>query len=132
MEDRQYFLLKVGSGLNVPKLIVLSLCIVTTNIVESDVVRVTVETSTSTVYCNLLSSYIETEGTVCSITYGYPQGNCEMFTDSSTTTTGRPGVNLTITFSQDVNIGVEFCYTISLSYGDTTIKIVGNFTTGKV
>ena len=55
-----------------------------------------------------------------------------MFTDSSITTTGWPGVNLTIALSQDVNTGEEFCFTVSLKYGVTTIKIVGSFTSGKV
>ena len=50
-----------------------------------------------------------------------------MYTDSSIPTTGQPGVNLTIPLSQDVNIS-EFCYAISLTYGITKIKIVGNFT----
>ena len=97
---------------------------------EADVVGIIVNTATSTIYCNLLSSYIYTTNTVCSVTYGYPQGSCDRYTDSSVTTTGRPGVNLTIPLSQDVNIGAEFCYTISLKYGVTRILIVGNFTSG--
>ena len=103
---------------------------VVTNIVEADIVGIVVDTTTSTVYCNLLSSYIHTVDAVCSITYGYPQGNCDQYTDSSVTTTGRPGVNLTIPLSQDVNIEVEFCYTVSLKYGVTKFKIIGNFTSG--
>ena len=103
---------------------------VVTNIVEADIVGIIVDTTTSTVYCNLLSSYIYTTDAVCSITYGYPQGNCDQYTDSSVTTTGQPGVNLTIHLSQNVNIGAEFCYTISLKYGITRISIVGNFTSG--
>ena len=103
---------------------------VATNIVEADIVQMNIDTSTSTVYCNLLGSYIETMDAVCSIAYGYPRWNCERYMDSSIVTAGRPGVNLTITLSQCVNIGVEFCYTVSLKYGVTTIKIVGNFTTG--
>ena len=97
---------------------------------EADIVGIIVDITTSTVYCLLLGSYIDTPDAVCSIIYGYPQGNCERYTDSSVTTTGRPGVNLTIPLSQDVNIGAEFCYTVSLKYGVTTIKIIGNFTSG--
>ena len=108
------------------------LFVVVTNIVEANVAQISIDTSTSTVQCNLLSSYIETEDTVCSISYGYPQGNCERYTDSSNITVGQPGINLTITLSEDVNIGVEFCYTASLKYGVTTIKILGNITPGSV
>ena len=97
---------------------------------EADIVGIIVDVTTSTVYCLLLGSYIDTPDAVCSITYGYPQGNCERYTDSSVTTTGQPGVNLTIPLSQDVNTGAEFCYTVSLKYSVTTIKIIGNFTSG--
>ena len=101
-----------------------------TNIVKADIVRINIDTSSSTAYCNLLSSYIETMDVVCSITYGYPQGSCKRYTDSSNTTTGRPGVNLTIHLSQNVNSGEKIGYTVSLRYGLTTIKIVGSATPG--
>ena len=97
---------------------------------EADIVMIIVDITTSTVYCLLLGSFVDTPDAVCSITYGYPQGNCEKYTDSSVTTTGRPGVNLTISLSQDVNTGADFCYTVSVKYGLTTIKIIGNFTSG--
>ena len=103
---------------------------VVTNIVKADIVGIVVKNTTSTVYCNLLGSYIDTPDVVCSITYGYPQGNCDQYTDSSVATTGRPGVNLTIPLSQDVSIGAEICYTVFLKYGVTRIKIIGNFTSG--
>ena len=112
---------------------VLLFCIhaVFTNIVKAGIAQIKIDTSTSTVYCNLLSSYTETMDAVCSITYGYSPGNCDMYTDTSITTTGRPGTNLTIGLSQNVNSGAEFCYIISLKYGVTTVKVVGSFTPGK-
>ena len=98
---------------------------------ESGIVQLNIDTDTSTISCNLLHSYLETVNVVCSITYGYPPGNCDMFTDSSHTTTGRPGINLTIPLSQNVNNGENFCYTVSLKYGLTPINIVGSFVSGK-
>ena len=103
-----------------------SACIVVTDNVEADTVRFSIDASNSVITCHLLNSFVITNDTVCSISYGYPQGNCEMYTDSSIPTTGQPGVNLTISLSQAVNIS-EFCYVISLTYGITKIKIVGNF-----
>ena len=95
-----------------------------------EIVRLSIDTTASTVHCDLLSSYVETIDAVCSITYGYPPENCERYTDSSVFTTGGPGVNLTITLSHDVNNTAEFCYTVSLKYGVTILKIVGNFSLG--
>ena len=105
---------------------------VVTNILKANIVVITISTSTSTVYCNLLSSYVDTTDAVCSVTYGYPHGNCNEHTDTSRVTTGRPGVNLTIHLSQDVNFGAEFCYTVTLTFGVTIMKIVGNFTPGNM
>ena len=99
-----------------------------TNIFEADVIHLDIDTTSSSVSCNFLSSYIKTIDAVCSIAYGHPQGSCERYTDSSVTTTGRPGVNLTIALSQEVNTGEVFCYTVSLKYGVTMIKIIGSFT----
>ena len=85
------------------------------------------DASNSAISCHLLSSNKETNNTVCSIKYGPSPGNCDGFTNFSSVTTGRPGVNLTIHLSQDVN-NQMFCYAVSLKYGITKIKIVGNFT----
>ena len=102
--------------------------LVFTNVVEADVVRLSVDPSNSAIYCHLLSSYVRTKDAVCSITYGESLEDCDRYTNSSITTTGQPGVNLTIPLIQEVNIEAEFCYTVSLTYGFTKIKIVGNFT----
>ena len=101
--------------------------IVFTDIVEADIVRFSIDASYSVITCHLLNSSVKTNNTVCSISYGYPQGNCDMYNDSSIPTTDQPGVNLTIFLSQAVS-NSEFCYVISLTYGITKIKIVGNFT----
>ena len=103
-----------------------------TDIVEAGIVRLKMGTNTSTAYCQLLDSYVVTVDAVCSITYGYLPGSCETYSDSSIPTIGRPGVNLTIPLSQNVYLDyiAQFCYTVSLKYGLTTMKIVGRFTTG--
>ena len=99
---------------------------------EAGIVKLRMDTNTSSVYCQLHDSYIVTADAVCSITYGYLSGRCESYSDSSIPTIGRPGVNLTIPLSQNVNLDyiAQFCYTVSLKYGLTTMKIVGRFTTG--
>ena len=106
--------------------------VVSTDIVEAGIVRLSMDTYTSAVHCRLLNSYVVTDNAVCSITYGYSPRNCESFRDSSIPTIGRPGINLTISLSQDVNMDdiEQFCYTVSLKYGISTIEIVGSFTTG--
>ena len=101
-----------------------------TNILKAGIARVDIDAATSTVHCSLLSSYTESTEVICSITYGYPPGSCERYTDSSIVTTSGP-VNLTIVFSQDVNIGAEVCYTVSLKNGVTNINIVGSFSPGE-
>ena len=110
--------------------IIISFHAVPTNIIEAGIVQLDINAANSTVSCNLLSSYIETTSTVCSITYGDAPGDCEKYTDSSISTTGQPGVTLMITLSQDVNNGEEFCYTVSLNYGFTTVRIFGIFISG--
>ena len=108
-------------------------CIVFTDIVEADIVHLSMDTNASTVYCQLLNSYVVTSAdVVCTITYGYSLRNCERFTDSSNATNNQPGINLTIPLSQDVKKDsiLQFCYTVFFKYGIATIKIVGNFTSG--
>ena len=102
-------------------------CVVSTSIADADIVQLSVDTD-SAISCHLLKSYIKTKNAVCSITYGHQPENCDRYNDSSNTTIGQPGVNLTIHLSQKVNIEAEFCYTISLKYGFTMIKIIGSFT----
>ena len=101
---------------------------------EAGIVRLRMDTNTSSVYCQLLDSYVVTANAVCSITYGYLPDSCETYSDSSISTIGRPGVNLSIPLSQSVTLDkiTEFCYTVSLKYGLTKMKIAGNFTTGTI
>ena len=80
--------------------------------------------------CILLSSFVETTNAICSITYGPLSENCERYTDSFIASSAGPGVNLTIALSQDANNQVGFCYTASVKYGVTTIKIVGTLIAG--
>ena len=102
--------------------------VVSTNIAKADIIQLSIDTADLLISCHLLGFYVKTKDAVCSITYGYSQGYCDRYNDSSVTTTGQPGVNLTISLSQNVTFGAKFCYTVSLKHGLMNIKIVGTFT----
>ena len=58
--------------------------------------------------------------------YGPSPANCGLYMDSSTPRRGRPGDNVQLTL-ENVSIGTDYCYTVSVSYGATSLVVSGVF-----
>ncbi len=105
--------------------------VVPTNLVDQNIVSVTINVANRIVSCQLLDSFPDTTPFICSITYGPSPDNCEMFTNSSMLQTGHPGGTVTVNLVEDVISGTVYCYTVSVSYGSDALIIDGNFSSSE-
>ncbi len=80
-----------------------------------------------TVVCNLLSSFTPQPNTRCLVTYGHSPHDCVRYNNRFKVSTGYPGDTLTVAITENLQSGVEYCYSIFLEYKHTSFSINGVF-----
>ncbi len=80
-----------------------------------------------TVVCNLLSSFTPQPNTRCLVTYGHSPHDCVRYNDYLNVSTGYPGDTLTVAITENLQSGVEYCYSVFLEYKHTSFSINGVF-----
>ncbi len=80
-----------------------------------------------TVLCNFLSSFTPQPNTRCLVTYGNSPHDCTRYNDYRKLSIGYPGDILTVPITENLQSGVEYCYSILLEYKQTSFSVNGVF-----
>ena len=80
-----------------------------------------------TVLCNFLSSFTPQPNTRCLVTYGNSPHDCYRYNDYRKLSISYPGDTLTVPITENLQSGVEYCYSISLAYKQTSLSVNGVF-----
>ena len=84
---------------------------------------------TGTVFCHLLRFFPNTSNFLLFIVYGPFPNNCEEYTHLTSLNEAYPGD--TVTVKNLFIVGINFCFTVSINNGATTLAIFEEFLSGE-